>query len=426
MSKVSGARHRRRRRRRRRRRSARSVEPGTHGQVVGRLGWPAGEKSRPVTRAPASAQARVSRPKWHWRCTRSRPATSPRTSTSGVRGPGRVATTGRRRRSGSASGRPPARPNCADWRQQLAWPAVVSRDRRRRPVRRTAPPFESTGQLSTRSPSRSTCTPSSRSQFDGPVDRDALAVELADDPPARARPRRPAGCWARCLLLDHAGDDRLAHQLLGEGQLDPDPDHGRLPSRAGPGRASVGPGRAIGWQGIVEIARPEPVEVEGDVPVAGAVHGADDLVRRATTVARSSAGDLDTGRCRRSGAPGAAGSPGPAAPTRLGHRSKRAEGDRRAVGTREARQAAAGLSQVRRPSWRDAARTSSLVNPASTRGKTPPARRPPAGRDGGRRGRRGSPRGRWWPRSAPPGHGVERLHQQARLAVVAASASLAA
>ncbi len=41
-------------------------------------------------------------------------------------------------------------------------------------------------------------------------------------------------------------------------------------------------------------------------------------------------------------------------------------------GMREARQGAAGLSQVRRPSRRDIERMSALVKPASTRGKTAP------------------------------------------------------
>ena len=37
----------------------------------------AGEKSRPVIRAPSRASEIVSVPMWHWRCTPSRPATSP-------------------------------------------------------------------------------------------------------------------------------------------------------------------------------------------------------------------------------------------------------------------------------------------------------------------------------------------------------------
>ena len=52
---------------------------------------PAGEKSSPVTRAPSRAHDSVSRPKWHWRCTRSRPSTGPSSSISKRRRPLRPA-----------------------------------------------------------------------------------------------------------------------------------------------------------------------------------------------------------------------------------------------------------------------------------------------------------------------------------------------
>ena len=110
-------------------------------------------------------------------------------------------------------------------------------------------------------------------------------------------------------------------------------------------------------EGGVEVARPEAFEVEGDVAVAGAPARRRPPRRAARrhaveVVERRPRG----GRCRRSGGRGAArkprraqarprpARPAPSTPTVTGV----------PYGTRDARQAAAGLSHVRRPSARDA------------------------------------------------------------------------
>ncbi len=95
----------------------------------------AGEKSSPVTRAPASAQARVSSPKWHCRWTRSRPddVSQRRDLPLPAARAGRP-TTARRHRSGRPRGWGPARPSCRGWR-----PASPRWDRRGDPRERPDP-----------------------------------------------------------------------------------------------------------------------------------------------------------------------------------------------------------------------------------------------------------------------------------------------
>ena len=138
-------------------------------------------------------------------------------------------------------------------------------------------------QLSTTSPSRSTWTPSPRSH----------STARSTVPPSPSSSQMihpqllahvgPPDVGHDVQLFDHAGDDRLAHQLLGKGQLDPDPDHRRASRPSAAGLPSV--------KRVVEVARAEPVEVEGDVAVAGArARRRSTCPAPATTAARSSGG----------------------------------------------------------------------------------------------------------------------------------------
>ncbi len=125
----------------------------------------------------------------------------------------------------------------------------------------------------------------------------------------------------------------------------------------------------------VEVARPESLEVDGDVPVAARpATAATHLGASLRSTAGSRRARPRCARCRRSAERGTAGIPcgaGPPLHVRPGRGRRRTPRCR--TGRRLARHAAAGLSHVRSPRRRDASRTSALVKPASTSGNTAPA-----------------------------------------------------
>ena len=89
----------------------------------------------------------------------------------------------------------------------------------------------------------------------------------------------PADVRQDVELLDHAADDGLADQLLGEGELDPVLLH----EPAGPSA----------W---LRLPRAEALEVEGDVAVAGGLDGGDDLVPAGDGAGQVVGVELDAGQ----------------------------------------------------------------------------------------------------------------------------------
>src|ERR1035437_2527506 len=199
------------------------------------------EKSSPVTRAPASAQASVSSPKWHSSCTRSRPRTSPRASATRGRG----------------SGRERSQPS-SSFEREAGWLPPRSSHFRRLAASQSsvapsigAPIVRSPSMLSSRCSALDTQLSILSSRYsaldnvseqinphafgpqplDGSVDSRPIAVQLADDPPAVLTHIGAADVRHDVELFDHAGDDRLAHQLIRKRQLYPHADH-RLPPGA--------------------------------------------------------------------------------------------------------------------------------------------------------------------------------------------------
>jgi hypothetical protein len=179
-----------------------------------------------------------------------------------------------------------------------------------------------TAQPSRTSPSRSTVMPSWRSQSRAARPARRLTVELADDPPPVLLHVGPADVRLHVELADQRGQHGSAHLGLGERQLHPDLTHGSS-SPAGFGGGPV----------------QHPVHAARRKPSRSSATKAKPAPRTAATT--SSAGhhlaedlrlELEPGRRRRGGAPGAARTRAPQ--RRLGRvdRLEATERDRGAVG----------------------------------------------------------------------------------------------
>ena len=161
---------------------SRRVRPARRGR--GPLAIAAAEKSRPVTWAPASAQASVSLPKWHWRWTRSSPATSPRSADLPWSGTAPLVQPAvRRRRSREATWTGTA----ASHQARLALP------RGHRPPR--APPAASATVSSRRCRRAGPPGPLRSGTSPGPRRRRRRRRRARRGSSRPARRRRPAGCW---------------------------------------------------------------------------------------------------------------------------------------------------------------------------------------------------------------------------------------
>ena len=131
-----------------------------------------------------------------------------------------------------------------------------------------------------------------------------------------------------------------------------------------------------GWcrRSAVEVAAAEALEIDRDVAIAGGLHRGDDRLAFARSPSAARRGRPRCAPSRRSAARAPA-----ADPRRCSAASARSIRPSSPTvtsvpyGIRLARHAAAGLSHVRSPSRRDAARTSSFVKPAMTSGNSAPA-----------------------------------------------------